>query len=166
MLSQIRQTKKEKGFTIIEVLIVLAIAGLILLVVFLAVPALQRNARNTQRTTDAGNILSSMSEYVSNNGGQLPATSGGIGGSGSSLTVGASGSNTVPVNLGYFQVSGITLVDYSATNAVNAGNTDAARIVKGAVCSTSTIGDAASGSARSVVILYTLETSSKQCRAS
>jgi prepilin-type N-terminal cleavage/methylation domain-containing protein len=35
-------SKKEKGFTIIEVMIVLAIAGLIMLVVFLAVPALQR----------------------------------------------------------------------------------------------------------------------------
>ncbi|HPW47952.1 MAG TPA: prepilin-type N-terminal cleavage/methylation domain-containing protein, partial [Candidatus Saccharibacteria bacterium] len=35
--------KDQKGFTIIEVLIVLAIAALILLIVFLAVPALQRN---------------------------------------------------------------------------------------------------------------------------
>jgi prepilin-type N-terminal cleavage/methylation domain-containing protein len=35
------------GFTIIEVMIVLAIAGLILLIVFLAVPALEREARNT-----------------------------------------------------------------------------------------------------------------------
>ena len=44
--------KRAEGFTIIEVLIVLAIAGLILLVVFLAVPALQRNARNTQRNAE------------------------------------------------------------------------------------------------------------------
>jgi prepilin-type N-terminal cleavage/methylation domain-containing protein len=33
----------KKGFTIIEVLIVLAIAGVIMVIVFLAVPALQRN---------------------------------------------------------------------------------------------------------------------------
>ncbi|MDQ3065292.1 MAG: prepilin-type N-terminal cleavage/methylation domain-containing protein, partial [bacterium] len=41
MLSRIKNN--NKGFTIIEVLIVLAIAGLIMLIVFLAVPALQRN---------------------------------------------------------------------------------------------------------------------------
>jgi prepilin-type N-terminal cleavage/methylation domain-containing protein len=42
-------TKKADGFTIIEVMIVLAIAGLIMLVVFLAVPSLQRNSRNEPR---------------------------------------------------------------------------------------------------------------------
>ena len=38
------QKRKSEGFTIIEVLVVLAIAGLIMVVVFLAVPALQRVA--------------------------------------------------------------------------------------------------------------------------
>lgn len=41
--------KLNKGFTIIEVVLVLAIAGLIFLAVFLALPALQRNQRDTQR---------------------------------------------------------------------------------------------------------------------
>lgn len=168
MLSQIRQTKKEKGFTIIEVLIVLAIAGLIMLVVFLAVPALQRNSRNTQRTTDAGNILSSMSEYVGNNNGQLPAvtTSGGTSGSGNTLTIGASGSNQIPVNLGYYNAADVTIVAFSGTSVANPDDENEALIVKGATCSTSTIGDAVSGSSRSVVILYTLENDSHQCRAS
>ena len=44
--------KRNQGFTIIEVMIVLAIAGLIMLIVFLAVPALQRNQRNTARKQD------------------------------------------------------------------------------------------------------------------
>lgn len=66
------QKRKEEGFTIIEVLIVLAIAGLILLVVFLAVPALQRNSRNTQRKNDVAAILGGVSEYINNNGGQSP----------------------------------------------------------------------------------------------
>jgi prepilin-type N-terminal cleavage/methylation domain-containing protein len=66
--------KNQKGFTIIEVLIVLAIAGLIMLIVFLAVPALQRNSRNTQRKNDVSQAISSLSEAVSNNNGQLPAT--------------------------------------------------------------------------------------------
>ena len=64
------------GFTIIEVLIVLAIAGLILLIVFLAVPALQRNSRNTQYRSEATRLLSTTSEFINNNGGGLPAASG------------------------------------------------------------------------------------------
>lgn len=64
---------QSKGFTIIEVLIVLAIAGLILLIVFLAVPALQRNSRNTQRKTDVAASIGALTEYANNNGGQLPS---------------------------------------------------------------------------------------------
>lgn len=69
------QTKKlTKGFTIIEVLIVLAIAGLILAIIFLAVPALQRNSRNTSIRSDAASILSGVNDFVANNQGQLPTT--------------------------------------------------------------------------------------------
>jgi prepilin-type N-terminal cleavage/methylation domain-containing protein len=66
--------KRTEGFTIIEVLIVLAIAGLILLIVFLAVPALQRNSRNTQYKNDAASILSAASEWSNNNNGTVPAS--------------------------------------------------------------------------------------------
>lgn len=166
MLSKIRQTKKDQGFTIIEVLIVLAIAGLIMLVVFLAVPALQRNSRNTQRITDAGNVLTGISEYVGNNNGQLPAA-GATSGT-STLTIGTASNNTIPVRLGYYTGTNVSIVDYSAANAVNPDNTDTLRVVKGAACDTGTIGNATNtgASARSVVILYTLENNSKQCRAS
>jgi len=58
--------KIRKGFTIIEVLIVLAIAGVILLIVFLAVPALQRNSRNTQRNNDASLVAAAVSECMAN----------------------------------------------------------------------------------------------------
>lgn len=73
MLNNLKQ-RKEEGFTIIEVMIVLAIAGLIMVIVFLAVPALQRNSRNTALNTDANNLLSAVGEYASNNGGSLPTT--------------------------------------------------------------------------------------------
>ena len=64
--------KRDKiGFTIIEVLIVLAIAGLILLIVFLAVPALQRNSRNTQRSNDAARVAGAINECLTNNNGNL-----------------------------------------------------------------------------------------------
>lgn len=66
--------KKTDGFTIIEVMIVLVIAAVIILIVFLAVPALQRNSRNTQRRNDVGRILASLTEHASNNNGSFPTT--------------------------------------------------------------------------------------------
>jgi len=66
--------KNNRGFTIIEVLIVLAIAGLIMLVVFLAVPALQRNARNTSKRADVSKALGAVGELTANNNGKVPVT--------------------------------------------------------------------------------------------
>jgi prepilin-type N-terminal cleavage/methylation domain-containing protein len=73
MLNNLRKSNRE-GFTIIEVMIVLAIAGLILLIVFLAVPALQRNARNTNRKSDAGRVSAAVANFITNNQGTLPTT--------------------------------------------------------------------------------------------
>lgn len=65
---------KTKGFTIIEVVLVLAIAGLIFLVVFLALPALQRGQRDTQRKQDLGKLMSQVTAFQSNNQGVLPTS--------------------------------------------------------------------------------------------
>ena len=65
-------TKNKKGFTIIEVVLVLAIAGLIFLMVFIALPALQRSQRNTQRKDDLARFITAITEYKSNNGNQSP----------------------------------------------------------------------------------------------
>src|SRR5581483_9153117 len=73
MLERLRKRKNQDGFTIIEVLFVLFIAGLIMVVVFLAIPNLQKSQRNNSRKTDANNILSALGDYTSNNGGNLPA---------------------------------------------------------------------------------------------
>ena len=64
--------KSNKGFTIIEVVLVLAIAGLIFLMVFVALPNLQRSQRDTQRRDDYAALASNITAYVSNNGGRLP----------------------------------------------------------------------------------------------
>lgn len=57
----------KKGFTIIEVVLVLAIAGLIFLAVFIAVPALQKAQRNTQRRRDLALIVAQMDKFRSHN---------------------------------------------------------------------------------------------------
>lgn len=70
----VKKSDQSKGFTIIEVLIVLAIAGLIMLIVFLAVPALNRNSRNTQRRNDAAAIAAAFAEKLNNNSSTQPAS--------------------------------------------------------------------------------------------
>ncbi len=59
--------KNKKGFTIIEVVLVLAIGGLIFLMVFIALPAMQRSQRNTQRKRIADEVFAAVQEYRSNN---------------------------------------------------------------------------------------------------
>lgn len=69
------QTKNNtKGFTIIEVVLVLAIAGLIFLMVFIALPALQRNQRDTARKNDVSSVAAAITNYSSNNRGTFPST--------------------------------------------------------------------------------------------
>lgn len=63
----------KQGFTIIEVVLVLAIAGLIFLMVFLAFPALQRNQRDTQRRQDYANLSAAVISTATNNNGEFPA---------------------------------------------------------------------------------------------
>lgn len=64
MAKQINNSKE--GFTIIEVVLVLAIAGLIFLMVFVALPALQRSQRDTQRRQDMSRVDTSLGQYQTN----------------------------------------------------------------------------------------------------
>ena len=126
MLQKLKQGKKEEGFTIIEVLIVLAIAGLILLVVFLAVPALQRNSRNTQRKNDVNAIMGAVNEFLSNNAGKLPT--------GSTTTEINGGGTTTPAGfkMGYYTASPV--VTASVPAAFTPATSDTVTVVIGAQC--------------------------------
>lgn len=70
---RMKNTSELGGFTIIEVVLVLAIAGLIFLMVFLALPALQRSQRDTQRRSALGGLTTHIADYQTNNNGKLPA---------------------------------------------------------------------------------------------
>ena len=148
-------TKQQKGFTIIEVLIVLAIAGLIMLIVFLAVPALQRNSRNTQRKNDVSAILSAVSEFTNNNNGQLPNAWNTEG-----PGVQKDDGSVTDVKLGYYDGSSeevVTLNAVASGGTTNAGDPEQVQIVTKAKCDGT---DAVQGSSRGVVILYTVESGS------
>ena len=69
----VTQKNNQKGFTIIEVVLVLAIAALIFLMVFIALPALQRSQRDTQRKSDVSRLQTAIQNAQSSNRNQLPA---------------------------------------------------------------------------------------------
>lgn len=65
--------RKKSGFTIIEVSLVLAIGGLILMMVFIALPSLQRGQRDAQRREDIISLIENIKKYQQNNRGALPS---------------------------------------------------------------------------------------------
>lgn len=73
MRKQLKESKSA-GFTIIEVMIVLAIAGVILLIVLLVIPTLNRGNRNTQRRDDVAKLAALVQESANNNNGDYPAS--------------------------------------------------------------------------------------------
>ena len=66
----------KKGFTIIEVVIVLVIGAIIMLMVFLIVPQLQRSQRDARRQSDARTFLASAEQFATQNNGNYPSTAG------------------------------------------------------------------------------------------
>lgn len=70
---------KQKGFSIIEVVLVLAIAGLIFLMVFIALPALQRSQRDSARQQEVGAVVGAIGTYGQSNNGRLPTTAAQVG---------------------------------------------------------------------------------------
>lgn len=162
MSQPISNRKSQQGFTIIEVLIVLAIAGLILMIVFLAVPALQRNSRNTQRKNDVQALLGAISDYEANNNGSLPAT-GNATISGSSVTIGAATSAQATANLGYYSSGTVTI---QTTAPAGVPNNDTVLLVEGYTCSGNSP-TTTGANRRSIAAYYSIEpNTTAQCVAS
>ena len=137
--------KEQTGFTIIEVMIVLAIAAVIMLIVFLAIPALQRNSRNTQRSNDAARIAGAINECLANNNGNLTLCD--------NPTVAADSLDD------YLDMAdNQQLINFAATAPV-ANNVDTAYVRTGLKCD----GNATQGAgARAFVVQYNVETSAGQ----
>lgn len=69
MLRKIRETK---GFTLIEVVIVIAIGALIIMVVLQAVSNAQQSQRDSTRRQEASQIAAALESYAANNQGSYP----------------------------------------------------------------------------------------------
>lgn len=135
--------KKTEGFTIIEVLIVLAIAGLIMLIVFLAVPALQRNQRNNARTSDASRVAAAVTECLANRNGVV-----------------ASCDSAAEINNP--QLSRLETVSFGAAAYTQAD----ARVVYGSQCDAAGAAAVAGGGTRAFAVTFQLEPSLNRCVAS
>lgn len=140
-LKKSKSEQSNQGFTIIEVMIVLAIAGLIMLIVFLAVPSLQRNGRNTQRKSDVASLLGSITEYTSNNNGGLPTNQ---------------ATATAAWKPGFYTAASVTFLAGNNT-AIGSPNVDTIYLNTGAKCSGGNFGGAGA-TARNVAVVYTIET--------
>jgi len=172
MLQHIKKRKDEHGFTIIEVLIVLAIAALILVVVLIAIPNLQRSQRNSARKSEASRILTAANTVVSNNNGTaltgasgtdqaaILAESGGnlkqlIASNGNQLTAGTGPSLTMSpdtLNVGVATASG--------TVTYGTADKDAVLVVQNAACGTASSGSVTYTYApRQIALFYSNETS-------
>ena len=117
-----------RGFTIIEVVLVLAIAALIFLMVFIALPALQRSQRDVARKNDLNRVQSSITTYQSNSRGALPTD----------WTTGASSFPTRYLRVNGESFSDPNGTDYTFTSRV--GTTAAPAFVDGTAVIYYTIG--------------------------
>jgi prepilin-type N-terminal cleavage/methylation domain-containing protein len=154
------QKRNSEGFTIIEVMIVLAIAALILLIVLLAVPALQRSSRNTQRKNDVSALSSAIGDYINNNNGNGPTTQAQINDSSTGLINNVKLGQYDPAKVFYqgteATVNGITVSPAGSESASNLSIDDVI-VVKGATCNGN---NPASGTTRSYILLYAVESKS------
>ena len=95
----------KNGFTVIEVALVLAIAGLIFLMVFIALPGLRASQRDAERREDVTMFLESVKKYQTNNRGALPGASNNsaLANNGSSITVSNSSSGNDTTWAGFYK---------------------------------------------------------------
>ena len=69
---------KKRGFTVLEIVLVLAIAGVIFLMVFIALPQMQRQQRDSRRKDDMMLFVEAIKKYQSNYRGTLPKLPNGV----------------------------------------------------------------------------------------
>jgi prepilin-type N-terminal cleavage/methylation domain-containing protein len=135
--------KRQEGFTIIEVMIVLAIAAVILLIVLLAVPALQRNSRNTQRANDAATLAAAVNTCLANH---------------NNLTTSCDSIAASEVDIDTTKLGQLTAPAYSA--AVSTGSTTAMNWSFARTCDAAGTADSGTGTSRQFAVVWQNERTS------
>ena len=144
------KSSKAKGFTIVEVLFVLAIGGLILMMVFLAIPAINRWNNNNKRKADVSTILQAVSDYRLQNMGKFPTTD--------DLNSALSG------KLRIYNTANITPKTPVSTDPSSISDSTVVYVYNYALCDSASPGQYTAGGSRDIVALYALEPSMSQCR--
>jgi prepilin-type N-terminal cleavage/methylation domain-containing protein len=119
----------KAGFTLIEVVLVLAIGGLIFLLAFIAFGQATKNRRDTQRRSDAARVISEIENYKGDSNSAV-------------LTSANIGANFIAPYLAG-DATNLTFVSNGITYTINYGTT-----VTGAAATASTASMAVSGSAK------------------
>jgi len=143
----------KDGFTIIETIIVLGIAGFIFLIVLLMIPALNRNGHNHSRRLAVSAILDATGRYQVNHGGGFPPDNSYLG----------SGPNNYNVPLYGYQLSDVHINAPSPSTTAVTGKiqtADQIDIYSYFVCSSSTDATNVGAGSRDVVALFEVETAS------
>jgi prepilin-type N-terminal cleavage/methylation domain-containing protein len=157
-----KKASNQHGFTIVEMLIVLATAGLILLIIFQAIPTLQRNSRNNQRKQDVQMVLEAVSHYMLNHSGNMPPVNCGAG---SEPACDADDDKALRyTKLGFYEVAvaDAVVIHYvlENTNVSPPNNIDQVAVYNHQKCDPDNIGQPTHDAAgyRDIVALYTIET--------
>ena len=101
-------------------MIVLAIAAVILLIVLLSVPALQRNSRNTQRNNDAATLAAAINTCMANHN-SVVSQCGGTGAIAGSATAGPN----APVDMDWTKTGQLTSATGNGGGGCTASTTNA-----------------------------------------
>lgn len=176
---RLKKVTTRDGFTIIETIIVLAIAGFMLMLVFEIIPTLDRSSRNNLRKQDVSAMLQAVSKWELNNSGGFPGNCGDT--AGDLCNAVPTGHNIDPfyyINLRYYDDStqgNVEVTSWSAcsslscTSVANPNNIQKVVISNYQKCDPLAYGQATSQGAgyNDIVALYTLEedngSTSPQC---
>jgi len=139
LTNKLNLKKGQSGFTIIEVLIVLAIGALIILAVLLAVPALQTNQKNSARKAEAARLVGAVSNALADSNNSYSALS--------------NDNLKSAANLGSGQLTSVVKANADFAADTPAAKSTIAYVVKGATCTNGvyTWGDAANNT---YVVVY------------
>lgn len=138
-------SKATRGFTIVEVMIALAIGGLIIAIVFGAIPTLQRTNRNDSRKQDVAALLSATSHYGLNHSANFPTAP----------------SDILPfVHLAYYDPSQVFVMPQrpGATARLSTNNSETVTLYNYYRCASNGTAVSQGADDRNVVAIYALET--------